>query len=136
MAHYKVLSFDKDTGSLVVQFAENMEPLSIDVPINEAGLFVTGQELDQYIQGFIPTWHLERLEKLKNGISNAADIEALVDLTQEAALPSTPQVQVNEEEIANRQMWADLAFKRNVSKVLVEFGLLDTDPTQIPTATL
>jgi hypothetical protein len=134
MAIYKILSFDKYTGSLVVQFAENIPPLNVDVPINEAGFFITGQELDQHIQGFVPTWHIKRLEKLKSGIPNVAEVESLVDPAQEVTLPSIPQA--SDQAIANSQMWQELEFKKNVAKVLVEFGVLDTDPTQIPAATL
>jgi hypothetical protein len=134
MATYKILSFDKNTGSILVQFAENMTPLSIDVPINEAGLFVTGEELEQYIQGFIPTWHIERIEKLRTGVANSDDINTLVAPAAEVVLPVVPEITSEEE--ANRKMWIELEEEKKVARVLVKFGLLTEDPTVIPTATL
>lgn len=134
MAHYKVLSFDKYSGSLTIQFAENVPPLNVDVPINETGLFMTGQELDQYIQGFVPTWHIDRLEKLKNGVSNVAEVEALVDPAQEVILPSIPQV--SDEELATRKMLLEIAEEQRIAKILVKFGVLTEDPTAIPNTTL
>ena len=134
MAHYKILSFDKYTGSLVVQFAENMAPVSIDVPLNNDNLFITGQELDQYIQGFIPTWHMERLEKLKNGVANANEIESLIVSTEEMLLPSAAIV--SDEEKANIQMWADVAEEQRIAKILIKFGVLAENPTEIQTSNL
>ena len=134
MAHYKILSFDKYTGSLVVQFAENMTPVNIDVPLNNDNLFITGQELDQYIQGFIPTWHMERLEKLKNGVANANEIESLIVSTEEMLLPSAAIV--SDEEKANIQMWADVAEEQRIAKILIKFGVLAENPTEIQTSNL
>jgi len=134
MASYKILSFDKNTGSLVVQFAENMAPLNIDVPLTNDGLFIVGEELEQYIQGFIPTWHIERLEKLKNGIANVSDIESLVSPTEEVVLPVVPELSVEEQ--ANAKMWFDLEEEKRVARVLVKFGLLKEDPTIIPSTIL
>ena len=134
MASYKILSFDKNTGSLVVQFAENMAPLNIDVPLTNDGLFIVGEELEQYIQGFIPTWHIERLEKLKNGIVNVSDIESLVSSTEEVVLPVVPELSAEEQ--ANAKMWFDLEEEKRVARVLVKFGLLKEDPTIIPSTIL
>jgi hypothetical protein len=137
MAIYKILSFDKYTGSLVVQFAENMTPINIDVPLNNDNLFITGQELDQYIQGFIPTWHMERLEKLKSGITNANEIENLVASTSETNLPLIPEApQMTAEELSALQMRMQLAEEQRIAKILVRLGVLATDPTEIPTGAL
>ena len=134
MAHYKVLSFDKYSGSLVVQFAENMAPISIDVPLDNDNLFISGQVLEQYIQGFIPTWHMERLEKLKNGVANANEIESLIVSTEEMLLPSAAIV--SDEEKANIQMWADVAEEQRIAKILIKFGVLAENPTEIQTSNL
>jgi hypothetical protein len=133
MAIYKILSFDKNSGSLTVKFAENMAPFNIDVPLDANNLFITGEELEQYIQGFIPTWHLERLEKLKNGIANVSEIESLVS-TEEVALPSIPEM--SDEEKANLKMWKQLEEEKTIARALVKFGVLTEDPTVIPSATL
>ena len=134
MANYKILSFNKNTGGLVVQFAEDMAPLNIDVPLDANNLFIVGEELEQYIQGFIPTWHIERLEKLKNGIANASEIEILVAPAEEVVLPSVSEISA--EEKANLQMWKQLEEEKTIARALVKFGLLTEDPTAVPTTTL
>lgn len=134
MANYKILSFDKYTGCLLIKFAENISPLSIDVPLTNEGLFIVGEELEQHIQNFIPTWHIERLEKLKSGIANASEIESLVSPVEETVLPPTPQV--SPEELANLEMWENFKFEQKVAKALVKFKILETDPTEITNTTL
>lgn len=89
MATYSIIGFNKDMGQLLVRFHPDMSPVAVDVPI-ENGQYITGSALDAYIQGFIPVWHIERLETIKSGISNEASIEALV--TPEPAPESTGTV--------------------------------------------
>jgi len=131
MAAYKVTNFDETTGQLIVEFAQGMAPLSVDVPIKN-GLYITGEELNTYVQGFIPTWHLERQAQINQGVANAGDLKALVDQTADVEVPSV----LTEEQKANLEMWSDLAFEQNVAKVLVKFGVLESDPTVIPVSEL
>jgi len=133
VASYKVIGFNKASGSITISFAENMAPISVDIPLNEMGVYITGDELDSYIQGFIPTWHLERVNKITAGIPNESDIEALVELpesTEEIRLEESPEV------TANIAMWQQLETERQIAKVLVKFGLLAEDPTVINMSTL
>lgn len=123
MATYKVLNFDEGAGQLIIEFAENMAPLAIDVPIKD-GLYITGEELDTYIKGFIPTWHLERQAQIQAGVANADQLKAL------APVEATQQSNTTEPE--NLQMWADLQFEKSIAKALVKFGVLESDPTVIP----
>lgn len=128
---YKIVNFNEAEGRIDVFYSDKFEPLFIDVPLNNEGLFITGQELDDYIKGFIPTWHLERLEKLKAGIPNSQEITALVE-----ALPtpsfSQEDILKAEEAAKNSEMWAQLEFEKQISKVLVKLGVLESDPTLIP----
>lgn len=130
MAAYKVLEFNKNSGQLIIEFAVGMSPLAVDVPIKD-GLFITGEELDEYIQGFIPTWHLERLSQLNAGVPNSNVLEQLFDSQAEVALPTvlTPEQEQAKE---NANMWAQLRFEKDVAKALVKFGVLAVDPTVIP----
>lgn len=125
MSTYKVLSFDGNTGQLIIEFAEGFSPLSIDVPI-ENGLYITGEALDTYIKGFIPTWHLERQAQIKAGVPNEAEIASLA--------PTTPTAETTLNQ--NDAMWAELQFEKSIAKVLVKFGVLESDPTVIPVQTL
>ena len=130
MASYKVLEFNKNSGQLIIEFAVGVTPLAVDVPIKN-GLFITGAELDEYVQGFIPTWHLERQVQLNAGIPNASALEQLVETQSEVELPTvlTPE---QEQAIENEAMWAQVEFERKVAAVLIKFGVLTSDPTNIP----
>jgi len=132
---YKIVGFNETSGSLLVKFAENMQAFAIDVPLNAEGLYITGQELEQYIEGFAPTDFINRNSQIAAGIANVADIQALVVEDTQQTEDNLPIV-LTPEEIANKQMWQDLQFKKNVAKVLVEFGVLATDPTEIPVSSL
>lgn len=138
MTTYKIIGFDKTTGVISIQFDEKMAPLSIDIPLNEQGLYITGDELDQYIKGFIPTWHLERVSKIAAGIPNAPEIEALVTplLAGESELPKTLDIIEMTEADENLKMWAELEQEKQVARVLVKFGLLKEDPTKIQVTAL
>jgi hypothetical protein len=129
MTTYKVLEFNKNSGQLIIEFATGLQPITIDVPIKD-GLFITGTELETYIQGFIPVWYLERQTQLNTGIANADVLEQLVSETTEVALPTvlTPEQQQQKE---NEAMWAQVRFESSIAKVLVKFGVLNTDPTAI-----
>jgi hypothetical protein len=129
MSTYKILNFIENTGQLTVEFAENMAPLSIDVPLKD-GLYITGEELDTYIKGFIPTWHIERQSQISQGVANSDVLKSLVESSATSASTLTEQ----QEE--NINMWAELQFEKNIAKVLIKFGVLDSDPTAIPTQEL
>jgi hypothetical protein len=128
---YKIVNFNEVEGKIDVFYSEQFLPLTIDVPLNDDGLFITGQELDAYIQGFIPTWHLERIAKLKAGISNANELAALVEAVP-TVTPSPEELLAAEEATRNSDMWAQQQFESQIAKVLVKFGVLSEDPTAIP----
>jgi hypothetical protein len=130
MSAYKVLSFNENTGQLIIEFAQGLAPLSVDVPI-ENGLYITGEELDTYVKGFIPTWHLERQSQINSGVANANTLKALVEQTAAVEVPTTLTPEQQQAE-ANAKMWAELEFEKSVAKALVKFGVLEADPTVIP----
>jgi hypothetical protein len=130
MKAYKVTEFNEATGQLVVDFAKGMQPLVIDVPIKD-GSYITGEELNSYVQGFIPTWHLERQTQINAGVSNVEVLKALVEQTAAVEIPTALTVEQTQEQ-ANQKMWAELQFEKDVTKVLVKFGVLESDPTLIP----
>jgi hypothetical protein len=130
MAVYKILSFDESSGQLLIEFAQGAAPLSIDVPIKD-GLYIIGEELDSHIQGFIPTWHLERLANINQGVANVSELKALAEQTAAVELPTvlTPEQQQEQE---NQAMWEQVQFERKVVAALIKFGVLTSDPTAIP----
>ena len=129
MSQYKVVNFDEKIGQLIVEFAAEIAPLAIDVPIKD-GLYIVGDELDAYIQGFIPTWHIERQTIIGLGVQNKDVLKGLVEQTADVDVSEnlTPeQLQAQE----NQKMWIELEFEKRVAKALVKFGIIESDPTAI-----
>jgi hypothetical protein len=110
-----------------------MAPINIDLPIDENGLYITGTALEDYIRGFIPVWHFERLEQIKVGIANATEIQALV---QEEQTVQSQNTALTPEQIQNAKMWEQYEFEKQIGDALVKFGLVETNPASIPTAAL
>jgi hypothetical protein len=129
MKNYKILEFKESDGLLVIAFAEGAAPTAIEIPIKD-GLYITGKDLEDYINGFIPTWHIERLAKINSGVSNANEIKALVEAQPEVVLPTvlTPE---QKQAAENDRMWEQYEFESKVAKALVKFGVLQSDPTAI-----
>jgi uncharacterized membrane protein YfbV (UPF0208 family) len=130
MAAYKVLDFNESSGQLTIEFAQGTAPISVDVPIKD-GLYVTGEELDTYIQGFIPTWYIERQAQINQGVANAQELKALAEQTTSVAIPTVLTAE-QQQALDNKKMWEAVDFERDVAKVLIKFGVLTSDPTIIP----
>lgn len=123
---YKVLSFDENVGTLLIQFADNVGPMNIDVPLREDGTFMAGEELDTYIRSFIPTSFINRIDAIKNGIPNINEVKALVVATQEKSPDEIA------DELANQQMLQVMVFEQKIGALLVKFGVLESNPAAIP----
>lgn len=130
---YKIIAFYPETGQVVIRYRDDMPTMAIDIPLTEDGLFMAGEELNTYIKGFIPTWHFERLDKLKNGVANADVIASLV--TPEPVSPEVEaQAVANTELDTNAAMWEQVETERKIGDILVKFGLLQVNPATIPVA--
>lgn len=75
--NYIIKHFIEETGQLVVQFDEAVSPFSIDVPLTQDGLYITGEELDTFIKGFAPTDFINRGKQIAAGIPNSSVLKAL-----------------------------------------------------------
>jgi hypothetical protein len=73
---YIIRSFDINSGQITVEY-EGQWTYAIDLPIVN-GMFPVGEELESLIQQYAPVWLLERKNALEAGVSNSAEIEALV----------------------------------------------------------
>jgi hypothetical protein len=134
MISYQITSFNSDFGNISVLFKKDnavIATYNVDVPLTDDGLFITGEVLNSYLLGMFPQHIIDRKNKLEAGIPNASVIASLVVPLEEAEQPRVP-TELSEQE----KMWIDLQEEKRVAKVLVKFGLLATDPTEIPTATL
>lgn len=75
---YKIVEFNKTAGQIKITCDGLDGTILIDLPIND-GKYLEGNELDNYIRGFVPTWHIERSENIKKGIPNSDYIASLVE---------------------------------------------------------
>ena len=116
MSEYKIISFNEATGQIIVDYAINMSPLVIDVPIVN-GLFLSGDDLNTYIAGFIPTEFIERQNQLKNGIANSDEIKGLV----------TEQVNNDNQVVDNAddlRIQFEQQLKEKIEDVLIQYSLI------------
>jgi hypothetical protein len=107
---YKIRSFDATAGSVVISVhndaAETIGGLNVDLPRDDAGLYLVGTPLNDYIMGFIPADWYQRSEEVKAGVANASAITALVE-----ALPAEDPV-VEEDAITGND-FIDLRLKHH-----------------------
>jgi hypothetical protein len=121
MSTYVITKFDEAAGQIIVRFDASVPPIAVDLPI-ENGLYPTGEALDTYVKGFIPTWHVERLNTIKAGVSNASEIAALV--VPEAEQTFFAQEQADAQAMQEEQLASDKAFIVDViNEVLAAKGL-------------
>ena len=48
----------------------------------------------------------------------------------------SPPVPLSQDQVSAQQMWEQAAFEKRVAKALVKFGVLQSDPTEIPVSQL
>jgi len=133
MISYQITSFNSDFGNISVLFKKDnavIATYNVDVPLTDDGLFITGEVLNSYLLGMFPQHIIDRKNKLEAGIPNASVIASLV-----VPIEETATAQVNEIS-EQQQAWFEIENEKRVAKALVKFGLLATDPTEIPAATL
>ena len=122
---YKITSFDEVNGQIVAE-VEGFQPMAIDLPLVD-GAYPIGDALDTFVMGFFPSYVTQRRALIASGVENSSVIAAMVETVDEQRTP---------EDVANQEMWANIEFEKQVSKVLVKFGVLSEDPTTINTTTL
>ena len=76
---YKITSFNPSTGQISIICDEYPMQLMVDLPIND-GKYLEGDELDNYIRGFIPVWLIDRQKQIAKGITNENYINTLIQL--------------------------------------------------------
>jgi len=120
MTDYKIIKFDELKGSIIVRYSEEFPTISIDIPIKDNN-YIVGEELDAFIKGFIPVNYMNRLSLVKAGISNAQEIQSLVEQEPEKITP------VDEEKAAleiQAALWEEQQFEQNIVAVLKKHNLL------------
>lgn len=78
--NYTITDFNPSLGQLTVEL-ENGLTFAVDIPFDAQGQYVSGPDLDAYIRAMAPVGYLDRLQQISQGVSNSADIAALVTPT-------------------------------------------------------
>ena len=120
MTDYKIIKFDELKGSIVIRYSEEFPTTSIDIPIKD-NKYIVGEELDVFIKGFIPVNHMNRLSLIKSGISNAQEIQSLVEQEPEKVIPVDEERNALELQTA---LWEEQQFEQNIVAVLKKHNLL------------
>lgn len=131
---YKITKFDNQLKIVDVSFDDGTWAqlrLSNPLPKNQ-------QDLEMLIKDYAAP--IEAIQAQQSPDADLSYIENLVDKEFETTRKSlfNPEVTINidEETLANSQMWEEIQFKKQVGKVLVEFGLLSSNPAEIPITTV
>jgi hypothetical protein len=126
---YTITEFDKRRGTLMLQFDVPNVTLSVMVPIDEDGNYITGDSLKKYITEFIPTDRFKRFVDVQTIVTNEDDMFDLVGTEHEIndadvyskAQPLFAIKEANVQRISN----ADLSYiKQLIDEALVEKGLV------------
>jgi hypothetical protein len=116
---YTIKQFNPYTGQITVEFNPVAGAFSIDLPLTQEGLYVTGDALVQYINGFEPKDYIDRKQKVAVGIVNSAEI---------AALAETVYTEPDPTEAAAAQIAAEQAkaaeMEKYVKAGLIKYGLI------------
>jgi hypothetical protein len=81
--NYKIRKFDIDFGQISVEYFSDDEiysqEYSIDLPIKSDNTYPIGPELAEIINSMAPNFNYDRIVKINAGVSNASDIQNLVE---------------------------------------------------------
>jgi hypothetical protein len=94
---YKIVKLDEINGQIIVR-PEGYDLVAIDLPVDSDGLVPEGDELNNYIQGFLPYYHLDRKNQLINGIKNIDAINKLVEPEPEILVVEEQEPELTEDE--------------------------------------
>ena len=131
---YKITKFDTQLKMIDVSFDDGTWAqlrLSNPLPKNQ-------QDLENLIRDYAAP--IEAIQAQQNPDADLSYIENLVDkefeTTRKSLSAPKAVMNIDEEALAESEMWEELQFKKQVGKVLVEFGLLSSNPADIPVTTL
>jgi hypothetical protein len=81
--NYKIRKFDINFGQISVEYFSDdgtySQEYSIDLPIKSDNTYPIGSELAEIINSMAPNFNYERIVKINAGVSNASDIQNLVE---------------------------------------------------------
>ena len=123
---YKVISSTPELKVMEVEYtAEGYPTVLVGLPLP-----TDLSNVESIIAAYSPVHHW--LESTVAVVDVPVGTSGVVTYDSEPAQP----VVAAAPNVANQQMWDQVAFDQKVAAALVKFGVLATDPTQIPVATL
>lgn len=87
---YRILSLSAPTGELVVSY-EGYRMLMVPLPLTDAGLYITGPELDTYLNDYVIREKI-RYTAIQAGIPNESEIQNLCDTVTIADFGIAPEL--------------------------------------------
>lgn len=126
---YVITKFNETTKTIDVSFEDNSWAqirLTNPLPKNK-------EELENIIKEFAAP-----IEAIEAQISPDADLSYINSLVNEQNITTRKSVSIpldqmlDPEAEANAEMWEQIHFKKQIGDVLVEFGLISTNPVSIP----
>jgi hypothetical protein len=116
---YTIKQFNPYTGQLIVEFDPAVGTFSVDVPLTQDGLYITGDDLTQYIAGFEPRDFIDRRQKIDAGIANSAEIAAIAESVYEAPA----EVDIEAAQAAEEAQKA-AALDKYIKAALIKYNLI------------
>ena len=77
LIEYRIVAFHQNRGQIEIECDGVPHRISIDLPIDN-GRYPEGDDLDLFIRGFIPHWHISRPLRVSK-VTNVDYIKSLVD---------------------------------------------------------
>ena len=97
---YTITDFNLAAGQVIVKFFELDGEVAIDLPINDC-MFPEGDALDSYIKGFVPSWLLDRKQKLKD-IKNAEYFNKFINESKHSVESKSEEIRkIRDQELRN-----------------------------------
>jgi hypothetical protein len=120
--NFTIKWFDEDTGQIGVVFEgyENAPPIPIAVPLDNTGKYLEGIALNNYVINFFPSWHVDKMNKIKRGIPNADSLKAQAEVVRSAA--PKPVVETTESK------WEKIRALRNMRMFNSDWTQLSDSP--------
>jgi hypothetical protein len=118
---YTIQKFDESTGQATIKFDSGPGKFSVDIPLTAEGLFITGEALQTFINGFEPKDFIERATKIAAGIPNASEITALVVPAEDELTLTTEQIA---EQVAAAEAQKAAELNKYIKAALLKYNLI------------
>jgi hypothetical protein len=121
---YEIVSVDEAARCMeVVYTSDGQQTMRIG-----ARLPFEGENLEAVVRMYAPVayWQSEQTPVVAPAVGTTGSVSP----------PTQAQQEADAEAQANARMWEQLQFEKRVAKALVKFGVLQSDPTEIPVTQL